>query len=172
MYTIEEVTDVTGAEFDLLFSESLPYIEQGTYDWTFSNNPETFEEKQEAIRARFAELIALPSAKCVLWRKDGVPISLAGGNRNLGSTEYITWVVVLYGPDASGSRSWLYDETFIAVTKDYFLRNWGILGYKISCLKDASIMRYHTSKPNMGNYYEVGVIGEKDNLVTIQYRYL
>lgn len=172
MYTIEEVADVSTPEFDSLFGESLPYMEGGTYDWSFAGAPSTEGEKREAIRARFQELIDLPNTKCVLWRKDGAPISLAAGSFNAGDTDYITWVAVLYGPDASGSRSWLYDETFIAVTKDYFLRNWGILGYKVSCIKDASIMRYHTSKPNMGNYYEVGVIGEKDNLVTIQYRYL
>ena len=172
MYTIEEITDVSTPEYDVLFSESLPYMEGGTFDWSFVGSPATDEEKREAIRARFQELIACPNTKCVLWRKDGVPISIAAGSRNAGDEHYITWVAVLYGPDAGGSRSWLYDEAFIAQTKAYFLDHWGVLGYKISCIKDASIMNYHTNKPNMGSYYETQVIEEKDQLVTIQYRYL
>ena len=172
MITIEEIESVAGAEFDSLFSASLPYMEAGTFDWAFVGSPGTAEEKRAAIRARFQALIGLPNTKCVLWRKDGVPVSIAAGSRNAGDADYITWVAVLYGPDGNGSRSWLYDEGFIAQTKAYFLENWGVLGYKISCIDGGSVMAYHLNKPNAGLYYEITVEGVEHNLATIRYRYL
>lgn len=176
MITIEEITSVAGAEFDNLFSASLPYMEGGTFDWAFVGSPDSDAEKLEAVRGRFQELIDLPNTKCVLWRKDGLAISVAVGSINAGDEDYITYVAVLYGPDANGSRSWLYDETFIALTKAYFLENWDVLGYKASCINDSSVMRYHLNKPNAGAYYEVTVdsVEEKGGaqIATIRYRYL
>jgi hypothetical protein len=176
MITIEEITSVAGAEFDSLFSASLPYMEGGTFHWGYLGSPDTDDAKREAVRARFQEIIDLPNTKGVLWRKDGHAIHIAAGSINAMDEDYITWAMAVYGPDANGSKSWLYDEAYIALCKDYFLQNWGVLGYKISCINDSSIMAYHLNKPNAGAYYEVTVDSVEEaggaQIATIRYRYL
>ena len=176
MITIEEISSVAGAEFDALFSASLPYMEGGTFHWSLLGDPGTEEAKREAVRARFQELSDLPNTKMVLWRKDGTPIHIAVGSINGMDEEYITWIMAIYGPDAAGSKSWLYSQPYIEQCRDYFRSNWGVLGYKISCINDSSIMDYHLNKPNAASYYEVTVdaVETKNgiDIATIKYRYL
>lgn len=176
MITIEEITSVAGAEFDSLFSASLPYMEGGTFHWSLLGDPGTEEAKREAVRARFQELSDLPNTKMVLWRKDGTPIHIAVGSINGMDEEYITWVMAIYGPDADGSKSWLYSQPYIEQCRDYFREEWGVLGYKISCIADSSIMVYHLNKPGAASYYEVTVdsVETKNgiNIAMIKYRYL
>ena len=174
MITIEEITSVAGAEFDALFSASLPYMEGGTFDWVFLGNPVSEEEKREAVRAKFQEIIDTPRTKGVLWRKDGVAIHIAVGSIDAFDDGYITWVMAIYGPDADGSKSWLYSQPYIELCRDYFREHWGVVGYKISCLNESSIMNYHLNKPNAATYYEVtvGSVEEDPNLALIRYRYL
>ena len=174
MITIEEITSVSGAEFDALFSASLPYMEGGTFDWAFLGSPASEEEKREAVRAKFQEIIDTPQTKGVLWRKDGVAIHIAAGSIDAFDEGYITWVMAVYGPDADGSKSWLYSQPYIELCRDYFREHWGVVGYKISCLNDSSIMNYHLNKPNAAAYYEVtvGSVEDDPNLALIRYRYL
>jgi len=174
MITIEEITSVAGAEFDALFSASLPYMEGGTFDWAFLGNPASEEEKREAVRAKFQEIIDTPQTKGVLWKKDDVAIHIAVGSIDAFDEGYITWVMAIYGPDADGSKSWLYSQPYIEQCRDYFREQWGVIGYKISCLNDSSIMNYHLNKPNAAAYYEVTVDSVEDdpNLALIRYRYL
>lgn len=173
MITIEEISSVSGEEFNTLFSSSLPYMEAGTFSWSFLGNPSTEEEKREAVRARFQELIDFPNTKGVLWRKDGTPIHIAVGSVNAGDENYITWVMAIYGPDANNSKSWLYSEDYIAQCRDYFLANWGVVGYKISCINNSSIMTYHLNKPNATTYYDVVVdsVDDEKQIATISYTY-
>lgn len=173
MITLEEITSVDGPEFDSLFLASLPYMEADTFSWEFLQNPTTEEEKREAVRARCQELIDLPSTKGVLWKKDGTPIHIAVGSFNAFDKEYITWVVSLCGPDANNSKSWLFDESYIVLCKNYFLSNWGVVGYKISCVNNSSIMNYHLNKPNAALYYDVVVdsVDEQTQIATISYTY-
>ena len=174
MITIEEITSVAGAEFDALFSASFPYMEGGTFDWAFLGNPASEEEKREAVRAKFQEIIDTPQTKGVLWKKDDVAIHIAVGSIDAFDEGYITWVMAIYGPDADGSKSWLYSQPYIEQCRDYFREQWGVIGYKISCLNDSSIMNYHLNKPNAAAYYEVTVDSVEDdpNLALIRYRYL
>jgi len=174
MITIEEITSVSGSEFDSLFSASLPYMEGGTYDWSFLGNPATDDEKREAVRAKFQEIIDTPETKGVLWRKDGHAIHIAVGSMDAWEPGYITWIMAIYGPDAGGSKSWLHSENYITQCRDYFRDNWGVQGYMISCLNNSSIMNYHMNKPNAGTYYEVTVdsVDTDDNVALIKYRYL
>jgi hypothetical protein len=174
MITIEEITSVAGAEFDVLFSASLPYMEGGTFDWAFLGSPASEEEKREAVRAKFQEIIDTPQTKGVLWRKDGVAIHIAAGSIDAFDEGYITWAMAVYGPDADGSKSWLYSQPYIELCRDYFREHWGVVGYKISCLNDSSIMNYHLNKPNAAAYYEVtvGSVEDDPNLALIRYRYL
>lgn len=174
MITIEEITSVAGSEFDSLFAATLPYMEGGTFDWAFLGSPSTDDAKREAVRARFQEIIDMPNTRGVLWRKDGHAIHIAAGSINAGDDDYITWVMAVYGPDAGGSKSWLHSEDYITQCRDYFRTNWGVLGYKISCINNSSIMTYHLNKPNAGAYYEVTVdsVDTDDNVALIRYRYL
>ena len=176
MITIEEITSVAGAEFDSLFSASLPYMEGGTFHWSLLGDPGTEEAKREAVRARFQELSDLPNTKMVLWRKDGTPIHIAVGSINGMDEEYITWVMAIYGPDADGSKSWLYSQPYIEQCRDYFREEWGVLGYKISCIADSSIMVYHLNKPGAESFYEVSVDSVEDkggtSVATLRFRYI
>jgi hypothetical protein len=84
--------------------------------------------------------------------------------------------MAIYGPDADGSKSWLYSQPYIEQCRDYFREEWGVLGYKISCINDSSIMVYHLNKPSAASYYEVTVdsVETKNgiNIAMIKYRYL
>jgi hypothetical protein len=149
-------------------------MEGGTFDWAFLGSPASEEEKREAVRAKFQEIIDTPQTKGVLWRKDGVAIHIAVGSIDAFDEGYITWVMAIYGPDAEGSKSWLYSQPYIELCRDYFREHWGVVGYKISCLNDSSIMDYHLNKPNAAAYYEVtvGSVEDDPNLALIRYRYL
>ena len=173
MITIEEVTAVPD-DFDALFDASLPYMEGGTFDWSFLGNPETDEDKREAMRAKFQEIMDTPQTKGVLWRKDGHAIHLAVGSMDAWEPGYITWILALYGPDADGSKAWLYSEDYITQCRDYFRDEWGVKGYMVNCFNDTTIMAYHLNKPNAGLYYEVTAetFAEDPNLALIKYRYL
>ena len=176
MITIEEITSVAGAEFDALFSASLPYMEGGTFDWAFLGNPVSEEEKREAVRAKFQEIIDTPQTKGVLWRKDGHAIHIAAGSIDAFDEGYITWVMAIYGPDADGSKSWLYSQPYIELCRDYFREHWGVLGYKISCIADSSIMTYHMNKPGADQFYEISIATDDEsaekNLATLRFKYI
>jgi hypothetical protein len=151
-------------------------MEGGTFHWSLLGDPGTEEAKREAVRARFQELSDLPNTKMVLWRKDGTPIHIAVGSINGMDEEYITWVMAIYGPDADGSKSWLYSQSYIEQCRDYFREQWGVIGYKISCLNDSSIMVYHLNKPGAESFYEVSVDAVQTingtDIATLKYRYL
>ena len=185
MYTMEEITLETfgNSEFDYLFSCSLPYLDQGTFSWSFLNNPATDDEKKEALRGRFQTDLERANkypevcrTKCVLCKKDGVAIQLFLGAINSRDDDYVTWLIALYGPDGNGSKSWLYDLDYMQACKNHFVNTYGVKGYKISCMNSGSLKDYHLNKPNADDLYNVA-IGEVDTidvgveLVTISYTY-
>jgi hypothetical protein len=178
MYTIEEITDANGLEFDSLFSTSVSHMDNGTFSWNFLGNPTTEQEKKEALRNRINELLdqsSEPVGRGVLWKKDGTPIHLAVGTFNtVDSGEYITFVYSLFGPDANGSKSFLYDNDYLSATKDFFINTFNVIGYKISCVNNCANMDYHLNKPRI--VYDVSVdkvytSGSGVELATISYTY-
>lgn len=179
MITIEEITSVDGEEFDSLFAASLPAMDGGTLPWTiFANAPESEEQKRETLRARMAHLLTLPDRKALLWRKDGVPIEIAVGAFQSGD-RYITWLLAVYGPDASGTKAWLYDTEYLQQSKSWLMSNWNVEGYLILCVHGASLEQYHLNRKPKDGLYEVSLVKVEDDPAlpnlqwsTIRYRYL
>jgi len=158
MYILTEITDVGGSEFDSLFSSSLYHMDAGTFSWGFLDNPQTEEEKRESMRSKFYHILdktKILNGVGLLWKKDDVPIHLAIGVFNSFDSNYLTFIYALYGPDANGSKSWLHDEDYLTITKDFFVSQYGIVGYKINCINNSTIMNYHLNKPQ--NLYDITV---------------
>lgn len=154
MYTMEDITnfeDLQSSEFDSLFASSLPYMEAGTYSWDIFDNPADDTGKKEALRSRVQSMLENNPggrSKCLVCRKDGHPIQIFVGTINSTDDDYVTWIIALYGPDANGSKSWLYDLDYSQLCKDHFLNVYGVLGYKVSCINNQSLMNFHMNKPS------------------------
>lgn len=179
MIMIEEITNVDGQEFDALFAASLPAMDAGTLPWGgFPTSPSNEEEKRETLRSRMAHLLTLPDTKAAIWRKDGIPIEICIGTLK-DNDPYITWLLAVYGPDASGTKAWLYDPAYLQQSKDWLMSNWGLEGYRILCVHGASLEDYHLNRKPKDGLYEVSLAKVEDDpklpgvqWSTIQYRYL
>lgn len=179
MITIEEITSVDGPEFDALFESSLPAMDSGTLVWAaFPEAPVTYEQKRDTLRARMAFLLTLPNTRAVLWRMSGVPVEICVGAFQTQDA-YITWLLAIYGPDATGSKAWLYDPAYLQDSKSWLMTNWGLEGYRILCVRGGSLENYHLNKKPRDGLYEVSLlkVEEEQNTPgveysTIQYRYL
>jgi len=179
MIAIEEITCVDGPEFDTLFASSLPALDSGTLPWAaLTTASPSFEEKRETLRARMAFLLSLPNVHGVLVKKNQVPLEILIGAFQTRDS-YITWLLAIYGPDASGSKAWLYDRTYLQAFKDWLIAKWGVEGYRILCVHGASLEDYHLNRKPKDGLYEVGLVKIEDDpklpgvqWSTIQYRYL
>lgn len=153
MFTVEDITnfeDLQIEEFDALFESSLPHMEVGTYSWEILNNPNNQAGKRDALLSYIESMLqnnAHGRFKCNIIRKDGHSITIFVGAINSNDDDYITWSIALYGPDASGSKSWLYDADYSRACKAYWTTNYNVLGYRASCINDQSLMNFHLSKP-------------------------
>lgn len=172
MITIAEALTIDADVFETLFNASYEKMEQGTMPWEILGSLTTLEEKKEALLAVFSRSCGWPNSKVIVWHKDGVPIHIAAGSIPIKDSSYIEWTYAMYGPDANNSKSWLYDESYISHTKEYLKDTFGIIGYKIACVKDSSLYNYHKNKPNASTFYDISEeIAEDSKIAIIRYTY-
>lgn len=172
MIEIVETTEIDPIVFETLFNASYEKMEQGTMPWDILGNPSSLEEKKAALMGVFTRSCGWPNSKVIVWHKDGTPIHMAAGSIPLEDSSYIEWTYAMYGPDANNSKNWLYDESYIACTKEYLKESLGIIGYKIACVKDSTIYNYHKNKPNSPTFYDISEeVSENGLIAIIRYTY-
>ena len=178
MMTIVECSSLPSG-FDTLVDQCLPIMEAGTIDWRYMGNPIDDTAKKEKLRETFQEFIDRPHTKVIYWEKDGAPIHLAAGRIFSDDDQYILWTYALYGQDAEGSKSWLFDPAYITQTTEYIRGTLGLEGYKIECHQGSGLYDYHMAKVGASENYEVTVeaLTTSDSaadvtIATIKYRYL
>ncbi len=106
MITFTTVTSIDDAEFDTLFTASLPALNNGSYPWhLFGSMTDT--QKRDHIKANYERMLT----EGFVWRvadDDGVLLLNAGVKT--GTTA--KWVLGLVKPDANGSKAYLYGEDY------------------------------------------------------------
>lgn len=180
MITIEEIYSPEMPEFEQLFQASLPAIDNGSYHWPIMGNPDTYEKKLVAFKEYAKSFLNATNGRGLLWRVDGHPVHFATGFFDFNDSKYITWMVGLYGPDATGSRGWLYSDEYISKSKAFLRDEWGLEGHRLFCLAGTSVHRYHLQKVENTDYYDVSVSDPETDeerfpgisIVRITYRYL
>jgi len=180
-YTIEEITTIDPDIFNRLFDASYDAMVAGTYmTWDrLGNNLDTQAKRRDALRARFEHIVSLGASHyhAILTKKDGYAIELWIGyswSPSFKTPEepgYITYDYNVLGPDADGSKSYLYDEDRRLAVKDFFLNTLNVVGYKIICIKDGSLYNYQRhDKPS-----ELYTITEEDidgSVVLLKFTYI
>lgn len=173
-YTIEDLTTIDDAIFDTLWLDSFPRIESGaTMPWanydSINDRPLSDYEKKETIKHIFTmALDSAPDSKLYLWRKDGTPIRMVNANVNVGRVEI---AYTLYGPDAGGSRAWLYDPAVLLSTCDQLASDFGATGHTILVVTDSNM---HTcwGATARGGYAALSVSEtHADGITAITYTY-
>lgn len=171
MITVELLSEINEHDFERLFLASLPAMESGTLPWEFVGQPETQEQKLEAVRLRFAQRCGMPSCRVVLWRKDGFAVHMSAGGINQKSPTELIWSFGVYGPDADGSRSWLFSTEYLEASRTFLNTTLGLTGYAISAVTDSSLYHYHLNKPDAHLYYDVWAEALDDNMSLIHHTY-
>lgn len=168
MITIEECDSIPES-FDTLFDQTLPLMDAGTFDWNFLNNP---TDKKAAIKEEYEKFILAPNYKIIEWKSNGTPIQLSAAALHYETSDHVLFVYALYGNDASGSKNWLYDTSYLETTRLFFKDTLKVAGYELSLIKDSSIYNHHTSKSWSSDYYNRSIIEDSDtpeSVVTVRY---
>jgi|TARA_B110000495_G_C22932900_1_gene545449 hypothetical protein len=147
-YTIEDLTTIDDAVFDALWDASFPRIESGaTMLWRkYDAKPLTSDEKKGIIKNIFTmALESGPDSKLYLCRKDGTPIRMFNASvfDSVAVCHY-----TLYGPDADGSRSWLYDGEVLRQTRDQLTSDFDVTGHTIHVATGSPMHTYYLSRGN------------------------
>jgi len=155
-YTLEEITTIDPDIFNRLFDASYDAMVAGTYvTWDrLGNNLDTQAKRRDALRARFEHIISFGASHyhAILYKKDGYATEMSIGytwSPSFKTPEepgYITFDYYILGPDADGSKSYLYDLDRHFALKDFYLNTLSIVGFKIICMKDESLYNYHRNK--------------------------
>ena len=172
-YTIEDLTTIDDAIFDTLWLDSFPRIESGaTMPWAsydvINDRPLSDYEKKETIKHIFTmALDSGPDSKLYLSRKDGTPIRLFNASvfAGLAVCHY-----TLYGPDADGSRSWLYDGEVLRQTRDQLTSDFGATGHTIHVVTGSPMHTYYLSRGNEREH-SVSEIQGDNGISTITFTY-
>lgn len=139
MMEFEEIFDVYNLEgFDEVFYASLPYLVGGNYHFE-QRELSTPEEKLEFLKEKFHLFAQIENGKVFIVRKDGVLVRIVAGVIDHENPDYIIWGYDLIGPDANGSRSWIYGTKDAEFVRDYFQ----VAGYKMYAVYGGTQYNYH-----------------------------
>ena len=183
-YTVEVLTaeqEWTGI-FNQLFDVSYPKIEEGkTMNWVVYDTPPdgwVGEIPELNKRQFFLDMFTncartdegSDHVELYLWRKDGHPIRMFNVSYSEGVLDCLH---TLYGPDANGSRSWLYDDNLLKQTREHFTTRFGVSGHKLTVVTDSSICKYYRNNPKPGLAYSdiTETISEDGLLSTFTFTY-
>lgn len=115
MITFETVTTINDAEFDALFTASLPEMDAGSYPWGQFPAVNTDAEKKALIRGAYDRLLQ----DGIVWRVyDDDGVLLLNGGVKTGTTA--KWVLGLVKPDANNSKAYLYGEDYRKARNAYW----------------------------------------------------
>lgn len=152
MYYITEIKSVFTKEFDIVFESSYPYMESGTFRWEDLGSFSTKEEKKQALQNKCQNLIE-KGCRAIYWEENSAPLHIAIGYPEISQkTQYLHWVYAFLAENSSGSKSYIYSDTYIQETKKFFQRELKLDGYKITCVKNEGIHLHHSSKSKTAFY--------------------
>ena len=150
-YTIENLTSIDDAIFDMLWDASFARIESGgTMPWSkyevHYGHDLTDAEKKEILKLVFTQASSGgDNNKLWLTRKDGIPVRMM--NYEFNPEEGIVHgSYQLIGPDAVGSRAWLFDQVLLRQTRDRFISEFGATGHTGMVITGSSIHNYYISR--------------------------
>ena len=124
MISFATVTSIDDAEFNSLFSASLPDMDAGSFPWRIHGQL-TDIEKRDKLRADYEQLLS----EGFVWRvsdDDGV-LMLNAGIQNGTSAN---WILGLVGTNAAGSKSYLYSQEYVDARNAYWA-SIGITGWTL-----------------------------------------
>mgnify|MGYP006437557983 FL=1 len=180
-YTLEEITTIDPDVFNRLFDASYDAMVAGTYtSWdVLGENLDTQAKRRDALRARFEHIVSFGASHyhAILTKKDGYPIEMWIGYSwqpefdNPDDPRFITYDYNILGPDADGSRSYLFDVDRRLAVKDFFLNTLNVVGYKMICVKGGSLYNYHRNgKPS--ELYNITEEDLDDTVTKVTFTYI
>lgn len=139
MIEFEEIFDVYSVEgFDEVFYSSLPHLDAGNYH--FENQAlETPEEKLNFLKEKFHLFARVENGRVFIVKKDGKLVRAVAGVLDDEDPGYVVWAYDLIGPDAAGSKSWVYGNKDPEFIRDHFK----LKGYKMPVVYGGSEYNYH-----------------------------
>lgn len=111
------ITSIEDEIFDNLFYASLSYMDAGTLKWT--NDSLSPEEKLAEFKGR-CNILLDRSNFAYKIEKEGLTLGMIFGDRTGLS---FTAILGILRPDASGSRSWIYDTELKTSLSDFAAEN-------------------------------------------------
>jgi len=180
-YTLEEITTIDTEMFNTLFDASYDAMVAGTYTaWdTLGENLDTQTKRRDALRARFEHIVSFGPSHyhAIVTKKDGHAIEMWIGYSwqpefdNPDDPRFITYDYNVLGPDADGSKSYLFDVDRRLAVKDFFLNTLNVVGYKMICVKDGSLYNYHRNgKPS--ELYNITEEDLDDTVTKVTFTYI
>lgn len=161
MIILETVSTIDDAMFDKLFGHSIEDMDAGSYPWHLFPSVETFAQKRDFIRAAYERLLV----DGIVWQMfvDDTPCMLNAGVKE-GSI--IKWLLGLVGPDASGSKSYLYSQDWVDA-RSVFWDQVGVTGWTLETAGVGTPVDIHLKNRQASNTVGATMTSkEKDLFVT------
>ena len=176
-YTIEELTSIDDTIFDTLWDASFSRIESGgTMPWSAYEirygHALTEAEKKEILKLLFTQAIedGGPELNVLLFRKDGIPIRMM--NFGFNATEGIVHgYYQILGPDALGSRAWLFDPELLQLLRDRFISEYGATAHTGKVITGSAIHNYYVTRDVGGVLANMTSVDNDDGISTLTFTY-
>lgn len=141
MISFQTVTTIDDTEFDSLYDASSHYMDRSNYPYWIHGLSDP-EDRRRHIRAEFDRWLS----DGVVWRvSDGeLAIGLSGGQISDGR---LWWYQSLVGPNAEGSRSYLYDDSYIAA-RDALFTSLDVGSWAVEITGDSNSMHEYYKRLN------------------------
>ena len=141
MISFQTVTTIDDEEFNSLYRDSSYYMDRSNYPYWIHGLRDP-EERRSHVRAEFDRWLS----DGVVWRvSDGdLAIGLSGGEI---SNNMLMWYQSLVGLNAEGSRSYLYDDSYIAARNALFT-SLGVDGWVVEITGEGNSMHEYYKRLN------------------------
>jgi len=111
---------ITTEEWDRLYADSLISMENGSTPWNIYVSDFSPENKKNFMWESVAHAVDAPNTFCFTTSLDNHMVQLILGTK-VGTQANLYFA--LYGKNANGSKSWLYDDDYHAHCKSFFAEN-------------------------------------------------
>ena len=108
---------ITTEEWDRLYADSLNSMDSGSTPWASYTVNLTAEGKKDYMWNTVKYGLDVPNAYAFTTKLDGHMVQLILGTKE-GTEAHLYFA--LYGKNANGSKSWLYDDAYHAHCKSFF----------------------------------------------------
>ena len=120
-FTIEKLNTFNESVFNQLYDSSIDIMNSGSYDWGGTTVSLTAEEKKEAVKENVIWYIEHPQSMCYTYRIDSLYLALQASY--MVSADTRAGSLSFFGPNAAGSKSYLYTDEFREARKQFEIDN-------------------------------------------------